>query len=65
VATERNKLIISDFGHDPSRGAPPEAIGSVVSWLVTEPEADTLRAETVHGQELAATLGLLPGRVGT
>jgi len=65
VATERNQIVVKDFGHDVSNGTPPAVIGSVVSWLVTDPAADAHRAETVHAQELARTLGYLPATVGT
>jgi len=60
VATERNQLIIRDWGHDPSRGTAPEVIGAVVRWLVTSPDADRLVAQTVDAQALARERVLAP-----
>jgi NAD(P)-dependent dehydrogenase (short-subunit alcohol dehydrogenase family) len=60
VATERNQIVVKDFGRDVSEGAPPEAIGATIAWLVSSAEGDAYRAETVNGQELARELGFLP-----
>ena len=58
VATERNLIVVADFGFDASHGAPPEALGAVVAWLATAPEAAELGGTTVAGQELCLERGL-------
>lgn len=58
VATERNQIVSKDFGHDPVKGAPPSLIGTVVAWVVTSPEADSYRGQTISAQELARERGL-------
>jgi NAD(P)-dependent dehydrogenase (short-subunit alcohol dehydrogenase family) len=52
VSTERNRLTTAQDGMDPSAGAPPEAIGAVVAWLATAPEADALDGSAVDAQAL-------------
>jgi NAD(P)-dependent dehydrogenase (short-subunit alcohol dehydrogenase family) len=51
VRTERNALTTADDGMDPSAGAPPEAIGAVVAWLATSPEAGELNGTLVEAQD--------------
>ncbi len=51
VRTERNSLTAEDDGMDPSLGAPPEAIGAVVAWLATSPEADALTGTNIDAQD--------------
>jgi NAD(P)-dependent dehydrogenase (short-subunit alcohol dehydrogenase family) len=60
IATERNELVVRDFGHDISRAAKPSVIGEIVTWLVTSSDADALVADTVDAQALARSRGLLP-----
>ena len=43
------------------RGAPPEATGEVVGWLVTDPGADEWVGKSVLSQRLCRQLELLPG----
>jgi len=50
VATERNEIVVRDFGHDIVDGAPPAAIGAVVAWLLTSRDADALAGTTVDAQ---------------
>jgi NAD(P)-dependent dehydrogenase (short-subunit alcohol dehydrogenase family) len=51
VRTERNSLTAEDDGMDPSLGAPPEAIGAVVAWLATAPEAEALTGTNIDAQD--------------
>ncbi|HKA03289.1 MAG TPA: SDR family oxidoreductase [Acidimicrobiales bacterium] len=51
VRTERNSLTAEDDGMDPSLGAPPEAIGAVVAWLATSPDAAALDGANVDAQD--------------
>jgi NAD(P)-dependent dehydrogenase (short-subunit alcohol dehydrogenase family) len=37
VRTERNALAADVTGMDPSAGAPPEAVGAAVAWMVSSP----------------------------
>ena len=60
VRTERNSLAMAVTGMDPNLGAPPEAIGAAVTWLVENSAADALQHQNLDGQELALTHGLLP-----
>ena len=43
---------------------PPEAIGEAVAWLATDEGAPRLLGKLVHGPELCARKGLLPGWEG-
>jgi NAD(P)-dependent dehydrogenase (short-subunit alcohol dehydrogenase family) len=58
VRTERNQLTAADDGMDPSLGAPPEAIGAVVAWLATSPEAEALDGTNVEAQDFCRAKGL-------
>jgi NAD(P)-dependent dehydrogenase (short-subunit alcohol dehydrogenase family) len=58
VRTERNQLTAADDGMDPSLGAPPEAIGAVVAWLATAPEAGALDGTNVDAQDFCRAKGL-------
>jgi len=51
VRTERNSLTAEDDGMAPSLGAPPEAVGAVVAWLATSPDAAALDGTNVDAQE--------------
>jgi NAD(P)-dependent dehydrogenase (short-subunit alcohol dehydrogenase family) len=64
VATERNRTVAADLGHDISQATPPEVIGSVVGWLVAEGDAGAYGAETVKAQDLARDIGVLPAHTG-
>jgi NAD(P)-dependent dehydrogenase (short-subunit alcohol dehydrogenase family) len=59
VRTERNQLTLADDGMDPNAGAPPEAIGAVVAWLVTDSEQrGVANGATIDAQPLCRELGL-------
>jgi NADP-dependent 3-hydroxy acid dehydrogenase YdfG len=60
VRTERNSMSTDVTGMDPSLGAPPEAIGAAVAWMVTNPEADTLMHGNVDAQTVAVERALYP-----
>jgi NAD(P)-dependent dehydrogenase (short-subunit alcohol dehydrogenase family) len=61
IATERMAQDMGDFGFDASRGAPPDVVGAVVSWLVTDPAAAEPNGRNVEAQDVCRELGLLPG----
>jgi hypothetical protein len=52
------------FGFDASGGAPPDAVGAVVAWLVTEPAAAAPNGRSIEAQDVCRELGLLPGWPG-
>lgn len=60
VATERNHLVAASHGHEIKNGAPPSAIGAVVKWLVTAPEAKELSGEMIEAQEFVLEHNLHP-----
>ncbi len=64
VATERNVADMGQFGYAMERGAPPEAIGAAVAWLVTSPEGSNYTTRTVMAQDLCHEQQLLPGWAG-
>ena len=66
VATERMVQDMQAFSFDASLGAPPDVVGAVVAWLVTDPGAAEDLVAGVDGRALEAQdvcrrLGLLPG----
>jgi NAD(P)-dependent dehydrogenase (short-subunit alcohol dehydrogenase family) len=60
VRTERNSMASDVTGMDASLGAPPEAIGAAVAWMVTSPEADELMNANIDAQTVAVERGLYP-----
>ena len=60
VRTERNTMGAEVTGMDPSLGAPPEAVGAAVAWMVTSPEADGLMRGNIDAQTVAVERGLYP-----
>jgi NAD(P)-dependent dehydrogenase (short-subunit alcohol dehydrogenase family) len=66
IATERMAQDMGQFGFGAATGAPPDVMGAVVAWLVTNGEAAEERvagvdARSVEAQALCQELGLLPG----
>ncbi len=61
VLTERNSLDADEFGFASAQAGPPEAVGAVVAWLATSPEADPLQRSNVDAQDVALERGLYPG----
>ena len=61
VATERIAIDMGQFGFDASSGAPPDAIGAALAWLVTDPRGREWDGKTFPAQEVCRDLGLLPG----
>jgi NAD(P)-dependent dehydrogenase (short-subunit alcohol dehydrogenase family) len=64
IATERMVHDMAAFGFDASSGAPPDAVGAVVAWLVTDPSAAAPNGRSIEAQEVCRELGLLPGWPG-
>lgn len=60
VRTERNSLGAAVTGMDPAAGAPPEAIGAAVAWMVDSADADGLMAGDIDAQTVALQRGLYP-----
>ncbi|MCW2529520.1 MAG: family NAD(P)-dependent oxidoreductase [Pseudonocardiales bacterium] len=60
VATERNSPELIEHGQDPTRFAPPAAIGAVIAWMVSNPAADHLQRRDNEAQELALEYDLYP-----
>ena len=65
VATERMAMDMGAFGFDASLGAPPDVVGAVVAWLVTDPEADGMNGANIEAQDFCRDRGLVPGWGGT
>jgi NAD(P)-dependent dehydrogenase (short-subunit alcohol dehydrogenase family) len=65
IATERMAQDMARFGFDASSGAPPDVVGAVVVWLVTDPAAAEPNGRTVQAQEVCRDLNLLPGWAGS
>ena len=61
IATERMAQDMADFGFDASAGAPPDVVGAVVAWLVTDPAAAEPNGRNLEAQDVCRELGLLPG----
>jgi NAD(P)-dependent dehydrogenase (short-subunit alcohol dehydrogenase family) len=61
IATERMAHDMGAFGFDSTAGAPPDVVGAVVVWLVTDPIAQELNGRNVEAQEVCRDLRLLPG----
>jgi NAD(P)-dependent dehydrogenase (short-subunit alcohol dehydrogenase family) len=61
IATERMFQDMAEFGFDASAGAPPDVVGAVVTWLVTDPKAAEPNGRNLEAQDVCRELGLLPG----
>jgi NAD(P)-dependent dehydrogenase (short-subunit alcohol dehydrogenase family) len=65
IATERMAQDMGQFGFDSSTGAPPDVVGAVVTWIVTDPEGAEQHVETdgrnFEAQDICKELNLLPG----
>jgi NAD(P)-dependent dehydrogenase (short-subunit alcohol dehydrogenase family) len=64
VATERMAQDMARFGFDGSGGAPPDVVGAVVAWLVTDPDAAEPNGRSLEAQDVCRDLGLLSGWPG-
>ena len=61
IATERMAQDMGGFGFDSSAGAPPDVVGAVVAWLVTDPGAAQLNGSNLEAQDVCRDLHLLAG----
>lgn len=61
IATERMVHDMAAFGFDASSGAPPDVVGAVVAWLVTDPAAALPNGRNIEAQDVCRERGLLPG----
>ena len=61
IATERMAQDMAAFGFDAGAGAPPDVVGAVVRWLVTDPAAVEPNGRNLEAQDVCKELGLLPG----
>lgn len=64
VATERMAMDMAEFGFDASQGAPPDVVGAVVAWLVTDPEAQSMNGQNIEAQDFCRERNLVPGWSG-
>jgi NAD(P)-dependent dehydrogenase (short-subunit alcohol dehydrogenase family) len=64
IATERMAQDMAAFGFDASGGAPPDVVGAVVAWLVTDPAAAEPNGRNIEAQDVCRERGLLPGWPG-
>jgi NAD(P)-dependent dehydrogenase (short-subunit alcohol dehydrogenase family) len=60
VLTERNSSKRAELGTQAYVGAPPSAIGAVVAWFASNPEAAAFNGMTIEGQRFALERGLCP-----
>jgi NAD(P)-dependent dehydrogenase (short-subunit alcohol dehydrogenase family) len=62
VITERLRARMEDGSGPvyPYAGAPPAALGAVIAWLATNPQAASLNGKTIEGQLFALEHGLYP-----
>jgi len=60
VGTERNEIAVKEYGRTLQGAAPPAAIGAVVAWLVTSPDAARYAGGMVQAQALCRELELHP-----
>lgn len=60
VATERMAMDMGEFGFDASQGAPPDVVGAVVAWLVTDPEAASMNGQNIEAQDFCRERALVP-----
>jgi NAD(P)-dependent dehydrogenase (short-subunit alcohol dehydrogenase family) len=58
--TERNIPDLERHGFDVATSAPPAAVGAVVAWLATSPDADVLMRQDNEAQKLALEHDLYP-----
>jgi NAD(P)-dependent dehydrogenase (short-subunit alcohol dehydrogenase family) len=61
IATERMIQDMGSFGFDASAGAPPDVVGAVVTWVVTDPTAFEPNGRNIEAQDVCRELDLLPG----
>jgi NAD(P)-dependent dehydrogenase (short-subunit alcohol dehydrogenase family) len=64
IATERMAQDMGSFAFDASTGAPPDVVGAVVAWIVTDPSGAEARVEAdarnFEAQDVCRELRLLP-----
>ncbi len=63
IATERIAADMAEFGIE-NNGAPADVIGVVITWLLTDPEAEALNGRNIEAQFFCHERGLLPGWEG-
>jgi NAD(P)-dependent dehydrogenase (short-subunit alcohol dehydrogenase family) len=65
IATERMAQDMGNFAFDASTGAPPDVVGAVVAWIVTNPAGAESRVETdgrnFEAQDVCREFNLFPG----
>jgi NAD(P)-dependent dehydrogenase (short-subunit alcohol dehydrogenase family) len=60
ISTERIAQDMAKFGFDASAGAPTDVVAKVVTWLVTNPEADRYDGVNIEAQQFCHEHNLLP-----
>ena len=61
IATERMFQDMGNFSFDATTGAPPDVVGAVVAWLVTDPAAAEPNGRNIEAQDVCRELHLLAG----
>ena len=66
IGTERMAQDMGAFAFDVTGAAPPDVVGAVVAWVVSQPDAAEAHVAGVDGREIESQdvcrdLGLLPG----
>jgi NAD(P)-dependent dehydrogenase (short-subunit alcohol dehydrogenase family) len=61
IATERMAHDMAAFGFDATAGAPPDVVGAVVAWLVTDPAAALPNGRNIEAQDACREHGLVEG----
>jgi NAD(P)-dependent dehydrogenase (short-subunit alcohol dehydrogenase family) len=64
ISTERIAQDMAKFGFDASAGAPTDVVAKVVTWLVTNPEADRFDGVNIEAQQFCHERNLLPAWPG-
>jgi NAD(P)-dependent dehydrogenase (short-subunit alcohol dehydrogenase family) len=60
IGTERNEIVVKDFGRDVKDAAPPAIIGAVVVWLLQSGEGASYAGTSVEAQDLCREKNLYP-----
>ena len=61
IATEHMFQDMGNFSFDATTGAPPDVVGAVVAWLVTDPAAAEPNGRNIEAQDVCRELHLLAG----
>ena len=60
VGTERNEVLLREYGKDLVGAAPPSAIAAVVRWLITDPQGASFSGSSIEAQDFCRERKLHP-----